>query len=195
MPPKKVAAPKRAPKASAPAAAPVAAPVAAPAQVEVAVPETTQNELSEQFAEFMGRLTTMRTQISTLLADFRTLQKHAERELKAAQKANNKRKRKLSNRQPSGFVKPTLISDQLAAFLGKPKGSELARTEVTREINAYIRANKLQDPTNGRKIIADKKLSQLLSLKKTDELTYFNLQKFMSPHFAKAGAAPLASTH
>ena len=141
----------------------------------------------------MGRLTTMRTQISSLLTDFRALQKKAERELKAVQKANNKRKRKVSNRQPSGFVKPTQISDQLADFLGKPKGSELARTEVTREINAYIRANNLQDPSNGRKINPDKKLKTLLSLKSSDELTYFNLQKFMSPHFAKAGAPPLAS--
>ena len=161
--------------------------------VEATSDDSSSNELSEQFAEFMGRLTTMRTQISSLLTDFRALQKKAERELKAVQKANNKRKRKVSNRQPSGFVKPTQISDQLADFLGKPKGSELARTEVTREINAYIRANNLQDPSNGRKINPDKKLKTLLSLKSSDELTYFNLQKFMSPHFAKAGAPPLAS--
>jgi upstream activation factor subunit UAF30 len=62
----------------------------------------------------------------------------------------------------------------------------MARTDVTREINAYIRANKLQDQDNGRKIIPDTKLAALLKLKKSDELTYFNLQKYMSPHFAKA---------
>ena len=155
--------------------------------------ETVQNELSTQFAEFSGRLTSLRTQISSLLTEFRALQKRAERELKASQKASQKRKRKTGNRQPSGFVKPTLISDQLASFLGKAKGSELARTEVTREINAYIRANNLQDPTNGRKINPDSKLKSLLNLTASDELTYFNLQKYMSPHFAKAGAAPLAS--
>jgi upstream activation factor subunit UAF30 len=63
----------------------------------------------------------------------------------------------------------------------------MARTEVTREINTYIRTHKLQDKENGRKINADKKLTALLSLGAKDELTYFNLQKFMSPHFAKAG--------
>jgi hypothetical protein len=62
----------------------------------------------------------------------------------------------------------------------------MARTDVTREINKYIRAHDLQDKTNGRKIIPDAKLASLLKLKKTDELTYFNLQKYMSPHFAKA---------
>jgi upstream activation factor subunit UAF30 len=56
---------------------------------------------------------------------------------------------------------------------------------VTRDINAYIRENNLQDPTNGRKINPDAKLSALLKLEKADELTYFNLQRFMSPHFAK----------
>jgi chromatin remodeling complex protein RSC6 len=176
-----------APKVAEPAAA---ADAATDAPVEA---EAVQNELGTQFAEFSGRLTSLRTQISSLLTDFRALQKRAERELKASQKASQKRKRKTGNRQPSGFVKPTLISDQLANFLGKAKGSELARTEVTREINAYIRANKLQDPTNGRKINPDSKLKTLLNLTPADELTYFNLQKYMSPHFAKAGAAPLAS--
>ena len=208
MPPKK-AAPKTpasktvAAKSAAPKTKPVAkavapvesAPVETAPVVEQSAPEeVVQNELSEQFAEFSGRLTTLRTQISSLLTEFRALQKRSERELKAVQKANQKRKRKTGNRQPSGFVKPTLISDQLASFLGKPKGSELARTEVTREINAYIRANKLQDPENGRKINPDNKLKSLLSLTASDELTYFNLQKYMSPHFAKAGAAPLASS-
>jgi len=61
----------------------------------------------------------------------------------------------------------------------------MARTEVTREINMYIRAHSLQDKSNGRQINADDKLSALLKLKEGDVLTYFNLQKFMSPHFAK----------
>ena len=82
-------------------------------------------------------------------------------------------------------MKPTRISDELAKFLDKPSGSEMARTEVTRDINKYIRAHNLQDKENGRKINPDTKLATLLKLKKTDELTYFNLQRYMSPHFAK----------
>jgi upstream activation factor subunit UAF30 len=108
--------------------------------------------------------------------------------MRAAQKAS-KRKRKSGNRAPSGFVKPTLISKELADFLGKPVGTEWARTEVTREINAYIRTHSLQDKENGRKINPDTKLRSLLQLKKGEELTYFNLQKYMSPHFAKATPA------
>jgi upstream activation factor subunit UAF30 len=70
----------------------------------------------------------------------------------------------------------------------------MARTEVTREINKYIRSNSLQHPDNGRKILPDKALGKLLKVSKADELTYFNLQKYMSPHFAKAGQAPLAES-
>ena len=89
------------------------------------------------------------------------------------------------DRVPSGFVKPTLISDELAMFLGKPVGTEMARTEVSRAINRYIKENGLQDPENDRKINPDEKLRNLLSLKEEDELTYFNLQKYMKPHFIK----------
>lgn len=152
-----------------------------------AVADEPQDTTLNEFTEFMTRLTSLRTSLSNLLQDFKALQKKTERELKNAQKAGLKRKRKTGARAPSGFVKPTLISNELAAFLGKPQGSELARTEVTREINAYIRANKLQDPDNGRKINPDSKLTKLLSVQKGDELTYFNLQRYMSPHFQKSG--------
>jgi upstream activation factor subunit UAF30 len=86
-------------------------------------------------------------------------------------------------------VKPTLISAELASFLGKTAGTEMARTEVTREINAYIRDHQLQDKANGRIINADTKLSSLLKIPAGEELTYFNLQRYMSPHFTKSVVA------
>jgi len=142
--------------------------------------------LAEQSVEFQAKLQQLSVLISSLKVEYRTLEKKWSREVKNAQKLSIKRKRKAGNRAPSGFVKPTKISDELASFLGKEKGTEMARTDVTREINTYIRAHKLQDKDNGRKINPDSKLATLLKLKKTDELTYFNLQKYMSPHFAKA---------
>ena len=87
----------------------------------------------------------------------------------------------------------TRRESQLPSFLGKDKGSEMARTDVTREINKYIRSHNLQDAGNGRKINPDQKLQTLLKLKKTDELTYFNLQRYMSPHFQKAEKAIAAA--
>ena len=179
---KKVKAPKA---ASAPVAAAPAVVVAAAEPVAAGAAAAGVTE----FSDFMTKLTQLSTLISSLKTEFRALEKRASRELKTATKASQKRsKRKNTNRAPSGFVKPTLISSELASFLGKTAGTEMARTEVTREINAYIRANQLQDKSNGRRIIADAKLSSLLKLAAGEELTYFNLQRYMSPHFTKSAA-------
>ena len=86
-------------------------------------------------------------------------------------------------RRPSGFVVPSHISDELATFLGKPVGTMMARTDVSKLINTYIRVHGLQDQHNGRIINPDAKLRNLLRLNHGDELTYFNLQKYMKPHF------------
>jgi chromatin remodeling complex protein RSC6 len=184
--PKKESKPK-APKVEAlPAPAPAPAPVATPSEVVAPVVEIDVVELSAQTTEFLSKLNQLGYLIASLKTEYRTLEKKWTREIKTAQKSQAKRKRKSGNRQPSGFVKPTKISDELAKFLEKPVGTEMARTDVTREINTYIRAHNLQDKENGRKIIPDAKLASLLKLKKTDELTYFNLQRYMSPHFSKA---------
>ena len=175
-------------KVEAAAAPVVVAPVPTPVveEVQVDAPADGEVPLAEQSVEFLTKLQQLGAMIASLKVEYRTLEKKWTRELKTAQKQSSKRKKRAGSRAPSGFVKPTRISDELAKFLEKPAGSEMARTEVTRDINKYIRTNKLQDEANGRKINPDSKLAALLKLKKTDELTYFNLQRYMSPHFAKA---------
>ena len=180
-------------KAAEPVAAAAPAPAADAAPVVEAAPADAETPLADQSVEFLAKLQQLGALISSLKTEYRSLEKKWTREVKTAQKQSSKRKRKAGNRAPSGFVKPTKISDELASFLGKDKGSEMARTDVTREINTYIRAHKLQDKENGRKINPDTKLAALLKLKKTDELTYFNLQKYMSPHFAKAVKAEVSA--
>jgi upstream activation factor subunit UAF30 len=168
------------------APAPAPAPVVEETVAAVTVATDVDNSIIEQSTEFFAKLQQIGAMIATLKNEYKSLERKWTRELKTAQKQTNKRKKRAGSRAPSGFVKPTRISDELASFLGKDKGSEMARTDVTREINTYIRAHKLQDKDNGRKINPDSKLASLLKLKKTDELTYFNLQKYMSPHFAKS---------
>ena len=168
--------------------------VSVPTEDVAAVPTEAISTVFDQFSGFMSKLQGISAQMSSLRTEFRSIERQVSRELKAAAKVTAKRKRMTGNRAPSGFVKPTLISNELASFLGKPEGTEMARTEVTREINSYIREHKLQDKDNGRKIIADKKLTGLLKLKKGDELTYFNLQRYMSPHFAKAADKIVVNT-
>ena len=182
---KKVAAPATEPSATQVAAAP-AAPV-----TEVAA-DASLSGLPVKMTEYSAKLQQLVGLLSTLKNDFKTLEKTVAREMKAAQKASSKKRRNNVNRKPSGFVKPTRISDELAAFLGKTVGTEMARTDVSKELNAYIQTNKLQDATNGRKINPDAKLAKLLKLSKEDELTYFNLQRFMKHHFIKAEVAATA---
>ena len=199
--PVKVKAPK-APKetaASASASAPVpvvaaAAPAVSDAAAEDPVVPSTDSVISAQFASISAKLQQVVAFAASLRSELRSLERHAVKELRTAQKASAKKRRKVGNRAPSGFVKPTPISKELAEFLGKTDGSEMARTEVTREINAYIRTNSLQDKENGRRINPDAKLKSLLKLKKGDELTYFNLQRYMSPHFATKAAVAGAVT-
>ena len=180
------------PKAKAAEAAPVAAPASA---VDGSVPVAVEVDGAVSTALYSSVLTKLQSAqavLASIRSEVNELKRQHARELRAANKANKRRKTN-ANRAPSGFVKPTLISNELAAFLGKPEGSVLARTEVTREVNAYIRNQKLQDKDNGRKINPDAKLLKLLKLKKGDELTYFNLQKYMAAHFAKSSAAPVAA--
>ena len=191
----KVAKPKAAAKPKAVETKPVEVEVKTETPVTPAVVETTtpvvddiEAAIAAKSAEFSSKLGQLASLISTLKSEFKTMEKNWTKELKAAQKISSKKKRKSGNRAPSGFVKPALISDELAKFLEKPTGTQMARTDVTRQLNTYIRANSLQDKENGRKINPDAKLQALLKLKKTDELTYFNLQRYMSPHFPKAEA-------
>ena len=181
------------PKASKKEVAPVVETVPVAVAPVVDAEPSVESSVTTKMTEFSAKLQQLFSIFSTLKSDYKTLEKAVNREMKVAQKNSSKKSKRSGNRQPSGFVKPTRISDELAKFLGKTVGTEMARTDVSKEINSYIRANSLQDKTNGRKIIPDAKLSALLKIKSEDELTYFNLQRFMKHHFVKAEVAPVAT--
>lgn len=82
---------------------------------------------------------------------------------------------------PSGFYRSRKISDELADFLGHPKGATIPLTDVTREIYDYISKNNLVN-NNLRKIILDKKLSELLKLKEGYKLNPMDLLEYLNPH-------------
>ena len=181
------AAPKKTKKAAA-AAVPVATePVAPVVAAPVAEPvESTESTIFEKLAEYGAKLQQVSNLQSTLRSDYKTLEKIVVRTIKAAEKSSSRRKKTSSgNRAPSGFTKPAPISDELAVFLGKSSGIEMSRTDVSKEINAYINANNLKNQDNGRIIHPDSKLTVLLNVKDGEELTYFNLQRYIKHHFTK----------
>ena len=182
---KKESKPVAAPKATEPVTA--AAPATTDAPVEnVVTSADTIASLEQDFANAIAAIARISADITKLKTDLRGYHARAVREVKSAAKAKGRRtKVKSGDRPASGFVKPTLISNELAAFLGVKAGTEMARTEVTKALHTYIQDHQLKNKENGRIIEADGALSKLLKLQKGEQLTYFNLQKYMTPHFAK----------
>lgn len=179
--------------------------VETPTPVVETKPETSVNEVSsEQSVNVVGELTTVESSMVTTLskfsdtiqeltvainkvkAEYKALEKQVLKEAKTMDKVNAKRNRNKGSRAPSGFVKPAQISKELATFLGVPPDTMMARTDVTKLITAYVKEHSLQAQDNGRKILPDDKLNKLLKVEKGGEVTYFNLQKYMKPHFIKS---------
>ena len=142
------------------------------------------NELFSQFEQLISQLTSMKTQITGIQQNIKNLEKNVKKHMKGLKKEVVKTKNK-GNRQPSGFAKPSKVTKELCEFMNKAEGSEIARTEVTRALVAYIKENKLENTSNSKIISPDDKLKVLLGLDDSQELTYFNIQKYMNKHFVK----------
>lgn len=155
---------------------------------------TMTEETSQVTTQFDGIVTTLaafRSQITLLQQQLRGLEKAVAKEFRGLKKDAAKKKQK-GNRKPSGFAVPTKITDELCQFMGLSNGTEVARTEVTQAVIKYIREHSLQNPENKKIIKPDATLKKLLSVSDVDEVTYFNIQKYMNRHFYKK--TPFLST-
>lgn len=170
----------------------VAAPV--PAPTEAPASETTQSREDRHKAALKSvddQIAALKSLRATLVANY----KSDGADLKAAQKSGGRRRRaapvdeNAPKRAPSGITKPTKVSDAMCEFMGRPKGDLIARTEVTKFITNYIKTHNLKDEAVKRHINPDTKLRSLLNVPQGDQLTYFNLQKYMTAHFPKAQTA------
>lgn len=149
-------------------------------------------DISQNFKDLLDKLASQANAIKTLTSEVKRLEKRVTKEFKEASRKNKKGTTKKNTdkpkRAPSGFAKPSPISNELSSFLGKSSGIEMARTEVTKYITQYIKDHGLQNPDNKRHILPDAKLKNLLNVKDNEEVTYFNLQKYMKHHFPKTTA-------
>jgi hypothetical protein len=178
-----------APVAAAPApvvATPVAAtPAAATTTTDAAAPAAPATTLDEDMKNVLASLTTLRETVSAMITDVKRLQKRVPRELKDARK----RKRRVraegeegAKRGPSIFEIPTKVTDELCKFLGHPAGTLISRSNVTKQINNYVKEKGLK---NKHDIKPDAALRKLLAVPEADQLTYFNLQRYLNKHYIK----------
>jgi chromatin remodeling complex protein RSC6 len=146
--------------------------------------EPFDNDLFEQFEGIVNGMSMIKTQISNLQQNLKQLEKSVKKQMKGLKKEVTKNKNK-GNRKPSGFAKPSKVTKELCEFMNKNEGTEIARTDVTRALVAYIKENKLENQTNSKIITPDEKLKFLLGIEEEQQLTYFNIQKYMNKHFVK----------
>ena len=146
-------------------------------------PETTANEKFEQLSKRVADITDL---LKQLTSELKTVQKDIVKMVKTSSKKQKVRNAGGAKKTPSGFAKPTRLSDELCDFLGETRGTELARTTVTRRLNEYIKQHSLQDAEDKRRIHPDSKLDKILKVNGTGDLTYFNLQSAIKHHFVKA---------
>lgn len=165
-----------------------------PAPVEPSPVDETVTGYAEEFSHLLSEFRSLQTKLKDLIQYTQKLEKKVTREQKNLQKkASGKRRRAPGTGQPSGFSKPGPVSDELRSFLNLKKDELIARTDVTKRINAYCKEHGLQGEKDKRVLKPDKALTKLLRIKKGDELTFFNLQKYMKVHFPnKEGVYPTA---
>ena len=184
----------KAPVAAAPVVVAAVAPVVATATESAApVAEVPATTLDDDLKVVLGRLTGLREVVSTMITEVKKLEKRVHREIKDARKRRRRVKVEgeegAKPRGPSIFEIPTKVTEELCVFLGKPKGTLISRSNVTREINNYVKEKNLK---NKHDIKPDAALKKLLSIGDGEPLTYFNLQRYLNRHYVKE--APAASS-
>jgi chromatin remodeling complex protein RSC6 len=167
----------------APSVAPSTTGDATTATATTAVEQVDAHEDLETLANEMIRMA------KRLLEASRQAKKDYNRQVKKAEQTGKRRSRRgadgESTHSNSVFLQPAKISAELAGFCGVAADTLLSRTEATRKIAAYIKEHDLQNPENRREIRADATLTKLFSLSAEDKLNYFNLQRYIKPHFIK----------
>jgi chromatin remodeling complex protein RSC6 len=169
---------------AAPAPVAVPTPVAAtPAATEApAAPATT---LDQDLKSVLASLVSQRDAISAMITEVKRLDKRVHREIKDARKRKRrvpKEGEEAVKRGPSIFEIPTKVTDELCKFLGHPAGTLISRSNVTKEVNNYVKTHNLK---NKHDIKPDAALKKLLQVPEGEQLTYFNLQRYLNRHYIK----------
>lgn len=170
----------------------VVAPAVAPAEAPTD-PETL--DMDALITRVSDRADAFRRELALIIGDLKVLRR-------AAKRVDKTRKRRPvsddPNRKLSGFARPSELSDELCAFLGVERSTQMARTNVTRLVCKYIKDNNLNSEGNRRSIDFTKPaaaaLKQLLQPESGAVVTYFNLQRYLKPHIVSVPSGATTTT-
>jgi chromatin remodeling complex protein RSC6 len=132
---------------------------------------------------YVSRIVKMNKELKELVSIGKTLEKDFTYIVKVLSKKS--RISTGAKRPLSGFAMPSLLSDELYAFMSIEKGTKVPRKDVTMFINEYVKKNDLREKTDRRTIIPDEPLHKIFKSTSENKITYFNLQSYLKHHFVK----------
>jgi chromatin remodeling complex protein RSC6 len=149
---------------------------------------------SDQLKNVLDGLVEQSSKLKSFINIVRTALKDVERQSKEVEKLRNKRSRNKADRNPnalpSGITKPVAITDDLAKFLKVAPGTLVPRNEVTKGVSSYVREHNLSDPENKQRFVLDDrpaaKTLRVLLNNPTEDVTYFNLQRYLKHHYIQS---------
>ena len=148
----------------------------------------TYAELDTDFETMEKKLVELKSTVGNMMVVFRELRKKQRRYAREISKRGRKKIEEdmlRPKQKPKGFQVPIRITDELCDFMHVEHGTKMNCAEAGKRVHMYIKEHKLQDPSNGININLDSKLKSLLQVEKEVQLTYFNLQHYLSRHYIK----------
>ena len=151
-----------------------------------------EEDATELNARAMVHVESIRAELALLTGVMKLLKKTSKRSERGTRRKRTADDATASDepKRPSGFARPSDLSDELCAFLGVPGGTSLPRTVVTKMMCEYIKQNELGLSTNKRCVDftkpAAERLRRLLDPEPGATVTYFNLQRYLKRHIRRA---------
>jgi len=165
------------------AAAPVVATPAASEAVAAAAPVETRS-VEQEIASLIAVHQKLRDEAVSAIKTLQRLQKRVAKEVKEAGRRRKRSRREGEDgvpkeKRPTIFTTPVTLKDELCAFLGKSKGTQMTPDEVTKAFSAYVESHKLKDAEAGHTIHPDAAMRKVLGVKDGEQLTYRNVQSYL----------------
>ena len=139
--------------------------------------------------KYVETIAKMNSELKQLVTVGKTLEKDFNQIVKLLAKKNKSKSNE--NRALTGFAMPTYLTDEMYDFLNEhtemkiEKGQKVYRIAVTRTLNKYIKDNGLRQEKDKRYFTPNSTLHHIFRSTENDEVSYFNLQKYIKHHFLK----------